>query len=236
MKEKKVAVIAGVGPGLGSALCRQFSAKGYTTIALSRGKLPVNQKQKSTVNDAEIVNLQCDLSIDHQLKDAFENIHKYYGAVNVYVHNAHYLYSESLMRTPVVDFELAWKTIARAAFVGTQYALPQMLTKRNGTIIFTGATASLRGGLNFSAFASAKFALRGLAQSIAREYSGQGIHCAHVILDGLISSNLKAEQDNGHPPSFLDSSAIAQQYLMLVNQPAAAWTHEIDLRPASEKF
>lgn len=235
--DQKVAVIAGAGPGLGRALCQTFLAKGYTTIALSRGKVPVIRKLKNSGNHNEIVKMQCDLTVDQQLKDAIELIQKCYGTITVYVHNAHYLYSESVLRTPVADFELAWKTIARSAFVGVQTVLPQMLAQRRGTILLTGATASLRGGLKFSSFSSAKFALRGLAQSIAREYSEQGIHCAHVILDGLISSNIRSQaQDNNHQTDFLDPKAIAQQYLMLVNQPRSAWSHEIDLRPANEKF
>ena len=117
-----------------------------------------------------------------------------------------------------------------------QIVIPHMAERGRGTIVLTGATAGLRGGANFSAFASAKFALRGLAQSLAREFGPQGIHVAHVVLDGLIDE-VQTEQRFGTSAACrMSPAAIAQAYLGLVRQDRCAWTHELDLRPFSESF
>jgi NAD(P)-dependent dehydrogenase (short-subunit alcohol dehydrogenase family) len=114
--------------------------------------------------------------------------------------------------------------------------LPHMIARGSGAIIFTGATAGLRGGANFSAFASAKFALRGFAQSLAREFAPRGIHVAHVVLDGLIDEVQTDRRFGTSQPGRMEPQAIAQAYLDLARQDVSAWTHEMDLRPFSERF
>ena len=224
---QKIAVIAGVGPGLGETICRQFEANGYITIALSR--------HHKLNNSSSLISIHCDLTDDTSFLQAINKVQETYGLINVYVHNAHYLHIGSLLETRVQDFELCWNTVVRSAWMGIQAVLPTMLDEQSGTMLFTGATASIRGGANFPAFASAKFGLRGLAQSLAREYGEKGIHVAHIVLDGIIWGE-QAHLRKMKKSDCLDPNDIAQQYIMLVNQSQSAWTHELDLRPSTEKF
>ena len=124
----------------------------------------------------------------------------------------------------------AWRTGCFAGFLVGRAAAASMLSRGSGTIIFSGATGSLRGGAEFAAFASPKFALRALAQSMARELGPKGIHVAHVVLDGMIA------QEDSPSESLLQPAAIAETFYQLHRQNRSAWTHELDLRPSSEKF
>ncbi len=117
-----------------------------------------------------------------------------------------------------------------------QAVLPHMAARRQGTVIFSGATAGLRGGANFSAFASAKFALRGLAQALAREFGPNGVHVAHVVIDGLIEGPKTDLRFGPAQAGRMDSKSVAQAYLDLATQNPSAWTQEMDLRPFGEKF
>jgi NAD(P)-dependent dehydrogenase (short-subunit alcohol dehydrogenase family) len=122
-----------------------------------------------------------------------------------------------------------------SAFILAKELLPKMVAK-GGTAIFTGATASIRGGNNFSAFSSAKFALRGLVQSLARQYQHSGLHIAHILIDGIIDT-VKSKKLHALPvENMLNPADIAECYWQLTQQPQSAWTHELDLRPYSEKF
>jgi len=120
--------------------------------------------------------------------------------------------------------------------ISVQTVIPHMATRKQGAVILTGATAGLRGGANFSAFASAKFALRGLAQSLAREYGPKGVHVAHVVLDGLIEEPQTDRRFGSSSSGRMDPRSVAQAYLDLSAQPPSTWTHEMDLRPFSERF
>jgi NAD(P)-dependent dehydrogenase (short-subunit alcohol dehydrogenase family) len=120
--------------------------------------------------------------------------------------------------------------------LSAQAVLPHMAARRSGTVIFSGATASLRGGPNFAAFASAKFALRGLAQALAREFGPKGVHVAHVVIDGLIDTPKTDQRFGPANAGRMNSKAIAQAYLQLTAQAPLAWTQEMDLRPFTEKF
>jgi NADP-dependent 3-hydroxy acid dehydrogenase YdfG len=117
-----------------------------------------------------------------------------------------------------------------------QAVLPQMVRQRSGAIVISGATASTRGAARFAAFASAKFALRGLAQSLAREYHSKGVHVAHVILDGLLRGSPSATRFGSDKDDGIDPNQVAETYRWLAEQEASSWTHELDLRPSSEKF
>ena len=134
------------------------------------------------------------------------------------------------------DFESSWRAGVVSAAAAARAVLPGMLRERSGTILLTGATASLRGSANFAAFAVAKFGLRALAQSLAREYQPQGIHVAHVVLDGVLRGSGSAARFQLGDDRTLDPAAVARTYRQLAEQPRSAWTHELELRPASEKF
>src|SRR5262249_32881640 len=138
--------------------------------------------------------------------------------------------------TPLDDSERAWRVACFAAMVAARAVLPAMLARGRGTIILTGATASTRGAAKFAAFASAKFALRGLAQSLARELGPKGVHVAHVMLDGLIDEPQSTRRFGSSSSLRMDPAALAAAYLAIVRQPVSAWTHELDLRPSSESF
>lgn len=115
-------------------------------------------------------------------------------------------------------------------------ALPGMLRRRRGVMLFSGATASLRGSAGFAALATAKFALRGLTQSLAREYQSQGIHVAHIVIDGRLDGSASAERAGITGHRALDAAKVANAYRWIAEQPPSAWTHELDLRPTTEKF
>jgi len=153
----------------------------------------------------------------------------------VLVHNAAGFVMKPFAETTLAEFENAWRAANLSAFVVSQTVLPHMVARGTGTLIFSGATAALRGGAKFAAFASAKFAQRGLAQSLAREYGPQGIHVAHVVIDGMIDA-ATTDRLAGTGSQRMDPVAIARAYLYLADQHPSAWTHELDLRPSSERF
>ena len=134
------------------------------------------------------------------------------------------------------DFEATWRTSVLGAVACAQAVLPGMVQCGRGALIFSGATASIRGAARFAAFAVAKFALRGLAQSLAREYHAQGVHVTHVVLDGLLRGSKSVARFGGRDKAAIDPTEVAKTYRWLAEQEQSAWTHELDLRPASEKF
>ena len=160
-----------------------------------------------------------------------------HGALDVAVFNAGTFERGNVADTDPADFERCWRVGCFGGFLVGRAAARQMLERGAGTILFTGATASLRGGAGFVNLAAPKFGLRAVAQSLARELGPQGIHVAHAIIDGQIRSpryeNLVAERG---PDSLLEPTAIAAAYLAVHRQPPSAWTLELDLRPWVEKF
>lgn len=171
----------------------------------------------------------------------FDTIEASVGPIEVAVFNigANVRFSITQMTGQV--YRKVWEMAAFAGFLTGREAAKRMLTRGRGTILFTGATASLRGNTGFSAFAGAKFALRALAQSMARELGPQNIHVAHIIIDGAIDSNFIRENVSDvdarrERDAILSPDDIAQNYVMLHSQPRTAWTHELDLRPWTENW
>lgn len=230
MKSQKVAVVAGVGEGLGAALCKKLLSEGYSVAGLSRRAKPypsLGNKYRPLV---------CDISQKSSINEAISTVENTMGDVNVYIHNAATLIHSPFLELTDSAFTDIWNVCCLGAANGIQRVLPNMLEKKEGTIIVTGATASVKAGANFSAFASAKFALRGLTQSLAREFGPQGIHIAHVILDGAVWGK-QAEQKFGRKQyDCIDPNAIADAYYYLIQQHRSAWTQELDLRPDIESF
>jgi NAD(P)-dependent dehydrogenase (short-subunit alcohol dehydrogenase family) len=135
------------------------------------------------------------------------------------------------------QFESSWKVNCFGAFLAVQQVLPAMVERSRGTILLTGATAAVRGSAKFAALAVGKFGLRALAQSLAREFGSQGIHVAHIIIDGMINTpRVRAMASEREEHTLVSPEAIAQTYWQLYQQDATAWTLELDLRPAVEKF
>lgn len=159
-----------------------------------------------------------------------------YGPPEIVVHNTAELVIAPFMDTSLEDYQRTWTSMVRSLIVLGRAVLPLMAEAGGGALIVSGATASLRGGAKFSAFASAKFALRGLTQSLAREYQPAGVHVVHAILDGIVDTPRSRELHRLDPAKMMKPGDIAEAYWQLAHQPRSTWTHEIDLRPASESF
>lgn len=242
MTNNQVAVIIGAGDATGGAIARRFAREGFTICATRRKADALAPLKKDIEDDGGIVHtFGCDARDEDAMTALFDRIEQDIGPVAVTVFNIGANVRFGITETTARVYRKVWEMAAFAGFLTGREAARVMLPRRQGTIIFTGATASLRGGNGFSAFASAKFALRALAQSMARELGPQGIHVAHSIIDGAIDTDfirenfpdryaLKAED------GILNPDHIAEQYLQLHQQPRDAWTHELDLRPWLETF
>lgn len=207
-----IALIGGAGEGLGAALGRRFAAGGFQVVLSSRTR-----------------GEKADLREERQVIELFDRVEKR-GAIEVAIFNAGAHYRGSILDTPAQTFESVWRLACYAGFLFGREAARRMAPRGRGTILFTGATASLRGGANFAAFAAAKGGLRQVAQSMARELGPKNIHVAHVVIDGVIDRLKKSSEQ------MLDPDAIAELYWQLHAQPRSAWTFEADLRPWAEKF
>lgn len=232
----ETAIVVGVGPGLGAALVRKFADQGLEVLAVSRAATKLDcfaghaSKERIHLYD-------CDATDPDAVAAMFAHAADALGPPRLAVFNAGAFVRGEVAETDPDDFERCWRVGALAGFLVGQGAASAMLAEGRGTIVFTGATASLRGGAAFSNLASPKFALRAVAQSLARELGPKNIHVAHVIIDGQILSerttDLEAERG---PDSLLDPAAIAETYWHLHCQHRSAWTQELDLRPWAEKF
>ncbi|MBB3995999.1 NAD(P)-dependent dehydrogenase (short-subunit alcohol dehydrogenase family) [Sulfitobacter undariae] len=224
--KKPLAIVAGAGTGLGQSLCASVEQDGYQVVGLGRTapSNPIGQFHA------------LDLADMNAAPTKLTSIINDYGPPKIVIHNTAELVIAPLADTTLDDFSRTWTSMVQSAFILAQTTLPQMEKAGGGTFIVSGATASLRGGAKFAAFASAKFALRGLTQSLAREYQLRGIHVCHVILDGIIDTAKSRDQHSLDPSKMMRPEDIAQAYLQLVHQPQSTWTHELDLRPASEGF
>jgi NAD(P)-dependent dehydrogenase (short-subunit alcohol dehydrogenase family) len=236
MSEKRVAVIVGVGPGLGFALVRRFARAGMAVAmaARERGKLE-RLLERTPIEGARAY--ACDATDRVAVDRLFTEVDRDLGAPEVVVFNAGAFQPGSILEIDPADFERCWRIGCLAGFLVGQAAARRMVRAGRGTILFTGATAALRGSARFANLAVPKFGLRALAQSMARELGPSGIHVGHVIIDGQIRSeryaHLAAERG---PDALLEPDAIAEMYYQLHVQPRSAWTLELDLRPWSERF
>ena len=229
--EFKSALIVGAGSGLSAALARTLTRAGLNVTLASRTIDDLAALQHETGAAA----FACDATREAEVAALFARLDKDGGAPDVVVYNA-----SGRSRGPFVDLVPAEveRAIAVSAFGGflvAQQAARRMLPNKRGVIVFTGASASVKGYAQSAPFAMGKFALRGLAQSMARELAPQGIHVAHVGIDGGIKCVARPDPPD-RPASFLDPDAIATSYLHLIQQPRSAWAWEIELRPWVEKF
>jgi NAD(P)-dependent dehydrogenase (short-subunit alcohol dehydrogenase family) len=224
--EKPIAVIVGVGDGLSRSLARQLAARGNLLILAARnvGKL------QPLVAEVGAKAVSCDASTERDVDALFEGLP---GVPEVVIYNPSFR-----VRGPLVDLDRTMvrkslEVTALGAFLVAQAAVRQMLPLKRGTILFTGASAGVKGYAQSAPFAMGKFALRGLAQSMARELHPKGIHVGHVVIDGGIRS---ADRIDDGSDRLLHPDAIAQSYLHLIDQPRSAWTWEIEVRPWIETF
>ena len=225
------ALIVGAGSGLSASLARALAAEDIKIALAARSP----EDLAGLARETGAVTFACDASKRAEVEKLFGTLDGGFGAPEIVIYNASYR-----TRGPFVDLDPAEveKSIAVSAFGGflvAQQAVKRMLPKKHGAILFTGASASVKGYAESAPFAMGKFALRGLAQSMARELHPQGIHVAHVVIDGGIKSERRSEPP-GKTATLLDPDSIAASYLHLIHQPHSVWSWEIELRPWVEKF
>jgi NAD(P)-dependent dehydrogenase (short-subunit alcohol dehydrogenase family) len=233
MATSETALIVGVGPALGASLARLFASDGMTVALAARKADTVEALAKEIGGKA----YACDATEEDQVEALFAAVGKDLGAPDLVVFNAGTFSIMSVLETEADHFEQSWKINCLGGFFVGRAAAAAMKAKGSGTIIFTGATASLRGGARFHNLAVGKFGLRALAQSMARELGPENIHVAHVIIDGVIDTERgRAMMKDAGPDGLLAPDAIAANYLHVHRQPRSAWTHEFDVRPWAERF
>jgi NAD(P)-dependent dehydrogenase (short-subunit alcohol dehydrogenase family) len=227
-------LIAGIAEGFGIALAETFAKAGFDVLGLARSERVAEvARQSVTVAGRHYQHIRADLRQDDETKRVLA---PHAGDISVAIVIAQRFFRAPFLETCHEDFTEAFATnCAGAATVG-RVLLPAMLEKGQGTLIFTGATASLRGGATFSALAASKFALRALAQSLAREFGPRGIHVAHLVIDGPIDTPQTDARFPGGSGPRLDPMSLAKTCLMLARQTPDTFTHELDLRPAGERF
>lgn len=228
-QQQRTAVIAGVGAGLGASLCRAYANEGYQVYALARSRKDAALGESTRF-------IVTDLTSGTSQKEAFKEIIAETGRVDSAVYNASGMVISDFAGISQADFEQIWRVSTLGAFLFAQQALAPMAEAGHGSLLFTGATASIKGSAKFGAFASAKFALRGLVQSLAREYGPKGVHVAHTLLDGIIWSDRARDTFGMAEENSMNPDAIAAAYLDVAHQHKSAWTQELDLRPYCEKF
>jgi NAD(P)-dependent dehydrogenase (short-subunit alcohol dehydrogenase family) len=221
---KPTAVVVGVGPGLGAALVRRFAGEGMDVALAARQKDKLAGLAKETGGKA----YACDATSEVAVESLFAAVERDLGRPQLVVFNAGGYIRKPIAELSAADVEATWRNTCMGGFLVGRAAARAMLPEGRGTILFTGATAALRGGVQFAAFAMAKFGLRALAQSMARELGPRGIHVAHVVIDGGIGEDPEAKR--------LAPKDIAETYWLLHRQERSAWTQELDLRPWAEKF
>jgi NAD(P)-dependent dehydrogenase (short-subunit alcohol dehydrogenase family) len=246
MEAQKVAMLVGAGDAIGAAVARRFAKGGYTVcIGRRDGAKSQGLVDELTSAGHKIHAFSVDARQESEVQELFAKVEKEIGPIEVCLFNAGSNVNKPLIETTEKLFFKAWELACYAGFLVGREAARVMTARGHGTILFTGATASLRGGKGFAAFASAKFGLRAVAQAMARELGPKNIHVVHLIIDAAIDSaaihaRLKAasgvEARDIAPDSLTKTDSIAEAYWFAHQQAKDGWTHELDLRPAGEKW
>lgn len=243
MPENKVALIVGAGDATGGAIARRFAREGYSVCLTRRSaeKLdPLVQQIGQAGGKAHAFG--SDARREDQVNDLFATIERDIGQIGVLIFNVGGNVRFPIRETTTRVYTKVWEMCALAGFLNGRAAADVMVPRGAGTIIFTGATASIRGGAGYAAFAGGKHALRALSQSMARELGPEGIHIAHVVVDGAIDTDFTRSrapdryETRKSTGGILNPESIAENYWMLHRQPRDAWTQELDLRPWSETW
>jgi NAD(P)-dependent dehydrogenase (short-subunit alcohol dehydrogenase family) len=234
----RTVVVAGVGPGLGGSVAERFAEEGCRVALFARTESYIDDlASRLNEGSGEALAVQTDLAAPESIEAGFERVREAFGPVDVLVNNASAGSWKGLRDLSREEFEQALNVNARGAFLCSKEAVTDMLAddsdETEGTVIFTGATSATRGRSGALGFSAAKFAARGMAESMARELGPRGVHVAHVVIDGGI---LPPRQHVESPEAYLDPDAIAESYWHLVEQERSAWTLELDLRPHVEEF
>jgi len=227
----KHALIVGAGSGLSASLARALAREGLTVSLAARS----TDDLAALVRETGARAFSCDASQRADVERLFNELDAASGAPDIVIYNASFRTRGPLADLDPGDVERSLAVTAFGAFLVAQQAVRRMLPKKTGAILLTGASAGVKGYPQSAPFAMGKFALRGLAQSMARELHPQGIHVAHIVVDGGISS-ARRPQSPDRPDSLLDPDAIAETYLHLIRQPRSAWSWEVEVRPWVESF
>ncbi len=235
MSENGIALVVGVGGGLGAALGRRFAKAGMSVALAARSGATSEPLAKEIGGGARAY--AADATDEASVAALFEAVCGDLGEPDLVVYNAGAYQRASILEAAADDFERCWRTCCFGGFLVGRAAARIMAARGSGTIIFTGATASLRGSATFFNLAVGKFGLRALSQSMARELGPKGVHVAHALIDGQINGPNHADLvDQRGPDALLAPDAIAEAYYGLHRQHRSAWTQELDLRPWVEKF
>jgi NAD(P)-dependent dehydrogenase (short-subunit alcohol dehydrogenase family) len=242
---QRVAILVGAGDAIGAAVARRFAQGGYT-VCICRREAAKSQGMVDELSSAgfKIHAFSVDARQEAEVQALFAKVEKEIGPIEVCLFNAGSNVNKPLIETTEKLFFKAWELACYAGFLVGREAARVMVPRGRGTILFTGATASLRGGKGFAAFSAAKFGLRAVAQAMARELGPKNIHVVHLIIDAAVDSDairarFKAagrQVDNIPPDSLTKTASIAEAYWFAHQQAKDGWTHELDLRPAAETW
>jgi len=239
---KETVLVMGAGDAIGSAIVRKFAAAGYAVCAARRNV----DKLEPLVAEMEraghpIHTFQCDARDESAVENLFKHIEDDVGPLAAVIFNVGANVPMSILETSARKFLKIWEMASFAGFLTGREAAKYMVKRGKGTILFTGATASLRGAAGFAAFASAKHGLRALAQSMARELGPRNIHVGHVVIDAAVDTawileNFPDSEELKTRDGIVNPDDLATAYLQLHQQPRNAWTFELDVRPWIEKW
>jgi NAD(P)-dependent dehydrogenase (short-subunit alcohol dehydrogenase family) len=243
MSEPKVALVIGAGDSTGGAVARRFAREGYIACVTRRnGDKLASLVQRIEAEGGKAHAFGSDARREDEVTTLFETIERDIGPIEVVSFNVGGNVRFPIRETTARVYTKVWEMCALSGFFAGREAAKVMVPRKRGTILFTGATASVRGSAGYAAFAGGKHALRALAQSMARELGPEGIHVAHVVVDGAIDTDFTRQRSPDKyeakkaADGILNPDSIAENYWMLHRQPRDAWTHELDLRPWSETW
>jgi short-subunit dehydrogenase len=227
----KAALVVGAGDGISASFAKALAREGFKVGLAARN----TDKLAALTDEIGGVALRCDVVEADQVERLFAEVDEQLGALEVVHYNPSYRTQGALVDLDPAEVRQALMVSAFGGFLVAQQAARRMLRQGGGAILFTGASASVKGYARSAPFAMGKFALRGLAQSMARELAPQNIHVAHFVIDGAVRS-ARRQQPADRQDSMLDPDAIAETYLAVLKQPRSAWTWEVELRPWVERF
>ena len=235
MTRLPVCAVVGVGPGLGAAYARRFHQSGYALALIARGDKFTAALAAGLGSSVRAY--RCDVASESAVNDTFAQVHTELGPVDVLVYNAGSGVWGSIETVGADAFEQSWRVNTLGLFLASRAVIPAMKTAGRGAIMITGATASRRGAPLTAGFAPAKAAQRSLAESMAKHLWPLGIHVSLIVVDGVVDlPDTRARMPDKPDSFFVDPDAVAATALWLVQQPASAWSFEVEARPSAEKW
>lgn len=246
IENRRVALILGAGDGIGRAIAQRFAEGGYTTVIVRRDPHRSRDFMEQMRQEGHSVNaVAADIRDEASMENLFDRVEAEIGSIEVCVYNGGANTLAPLDDTSSKLFQKVWELCCLGGFLAAREASKRMMPRGRGTILFSGATSGIRGREGYTAFSSGKFGLRSIAQSAAKELGPKGIHVAHVMINGMIKSGDIArlieeragmDIDELNDEVFIDTTALAEAYWFLANQPKSGWTNELDIRTHVEQW